>query len=320
MIKINIRYYFVFCILLFGGCSLQPEPVIRLAHISWPGFEALSLAKSENLYKNVNVTNFRFSNNREVIRSFENDLIDVAAVTLTEAIEIQSRNEQRIMIIGVLDISNGGDVIIAKKSISSLNDLKNKRIAVEPSAFGIHFTSRALESSSDIKLTDLQIVPATADRHFDLFKTDKVDAVATYEPSKSRILNKKGHVIFDSKSIPNEIIDVLIVKQKFSENNAKPLRSLMSGYYKALSLIEEHPEKSIKTMASLEEISHEDFKKSLSGIRIPTILESKKLLSGNQPTLDLTIKTTYTFLLDKNVIPKNSYGTPIVTSDFIREK
>ena len=320
--KLHLPRLLIMCCLLLAtvACEKSTQLPLRVAHNSWPGYEPLPLAELENLYSDVKVINYRVGSATEVIRAFEQDVVDVAAVTLDEAIMLQSRIKERIHIITVLDISHGSDVIIAKKEIATISDLKGKRIGLESSALGAFFISRAIDSDPDISLEQLTIVPTLYDQHFSSFMSGKVDAIVTFEPVKSMILKNKGHVIFDSTAIENEIVDVLITKQSSVEKRPKEIKALVEGYFKALEFIKKHPDESLSKMAEFENISIPSFSKSLSGIRIPNETENHVLLSGENPGLISTINKLQIFL-QKNKIIKNNIELPILVTDmFLPER
>lgn len=313
-----IRFFLLsILILTIMGCDFNSEPPIRVGHISWPGYELLSLAHSRELYKNIDVEIIRPSNNAEILLAFKHNVIDVAAVTLNHALELQSDSEESISIIAVLDISHGADTIIAHDSIKSIADLKGKRLGMEPSLLGAYFTSRAIDSSPNISLSQIHILPLSIDSHMEHFLNNNVDAIVTYEPVKSRILLKKGHVLFDSSQIPNEIIDVLIVKTSFAENNVQTLTELLNGYFKALALAAKQPVSTFIEMAEFEKIEVNDYKKAFSGIHIPDREENIKFL-GDANSAILTAKKKLQIFMTNNHLIKNDKKSALnFTSKFL---
>ena len=313
-----LRLFIVFSLIVIAaGCDNKPELFLRVAHHSWPGYEPLVLAEAEGLYSDLKVVNYRVGSATEAIRAFEQDVVDVAAVTLDEAISFQSRSKEQISIIAVLDISHGGDVIIANKEINSISDLKGKRIGLEATALGAFFVSRAADSSTDISLDQMIIIPVLFDQHFASFMAGDVDAIVTFDPVKSKILANKGHVIFDSTAIENEIVDVLITKQSSIENKSSELKALVAGYFKALQLIKKFPDESHSKMAKFEGVSVTSFKKSLLGLKIPDKKENLKFLSGQSPALKKTIDELQLFLHENKIIKKNTNAHIIFTDKFL---
>lgn len=317
MKSLNMRYLFLCFLISLTGCNNEPTQNLRIAHVSWPGYEALSLAKNKNLYENVNVVTYRPANLPQTILAFENKVVDVVALTLTHAIELQSKSLEPITIFAVLDVSHGGDVIIANKTIKSINDLAGKRIGITPTAFGAFFLSRAIDTAPGLSLNNMQVVPVTIDDHYNIFINNGIDAVATYEPAKSKILKQKGHIIFDSRQIPNEIIDVLITYSSFAKKNPEALTELLNGYFKALDLLKKQPERSILEMATYEGISPEEYKLSLTGIHIPDREENKAFLTGEDSGVLIAAKKLHKFMTAKNIILKSQKTLPEVSGRFL---
>lgn len=304
-------------ILSLPACQSETDLPLRLAHISWPGYESLSLAKTHGFYNDSEVKIFRSSNNAEVLRALQHDVIDVAAVTLNEAIEIQYRINEPITIIAVLDISHGADVIIANKDIKSVSDLKGKRLGMIPSAFGAFFVSRAIDPNPDISINQIYIVPINITDHKKLFLNKEIDAVATYEPAKSQILKVKGHVIFDSTNIPNQIFDVLITRRAYADKNPQKLIYLLNGHFKALQLLESESSEAISQMAKFENISPLEYKNSLNDIRIPDKEENIRLMTGMASTLVNATKMLQSFLQKKDIVDSNYNTLPDIDTKFI---
>ena len=284
------------CIFLLLGCDNKIESSVNLAFITWPGYEPLALAASEGMYENVSINTSRLPSTIDVIRAFKLDAVDVVALTLDQAILLQSKITESLEVITVLDFSKGGDVIISKRDIDSVSELKGKRVGLEMSGLGLFFISRALESVPGVSMSDLRIIPSTFDHHKDLFLNDEVDAVVTFEPVKSEILKKAGHVIFDSSLIPGEIVDVMVAKSSFLSANSEAVSALVAGYFKAQSYITKHPEVAMSKMAALEHIDVESFKTSFAGIDVPDLQDNRVLLTGESPPLMKTYEKLHTFL------------------------
>lgn len=316
-----LRYAILF-ILLFSlsACNNEAAQKLRLAHISWPGYEALTFAKNRNFYKNLNVINYRPANNAQAVLAFKNNIVDVVALTLAHAIEAQSNSAEPLMIIAVLDISHGADVIIADNSIKTIRDLAGKRLGVEPSAFGAFFISRAVDTTApSISLNQIQIIPVNIDNHHKVMVNKKVDAIATYEPEKSKILEHGGHIIFDSTHIPNEIIDVLVTRASYAKKNPQKIFRLLDGYFKAVDMLKNQPSDVIAEMAKYEKISDEVFKLSLTGLHIPNREENKKLLSETGSVVRAGSKKLFAFMKRKKIISDSSLPIPKVSNRFIEK-
>lgn len=145
-----------------------------------------------------------------------------------------------------------------------MKDLKGKRIGVENSALGAYMLSRALERAG-LTYRDIKIVPLEIDEHYRAFIKNKVDAVVTFEPVKSKLLRRGGRIIFDSSQIPNEIVDVLVVEEVYIKKYPDVVQEVVKGWFKALKFWEGNPDKAITVMAKREGLTPEQLKMPLTG-------------------------------------------------------
>ena len=276
---------FTILLLLVGSCEKVPERHIDIAHNSWPGYEPLSLAQEERFYGGVQVLVHRAANATDIIKALEHDVVDIAAVTLDEALLLQAKVNEPLVVIAVLDISDGGDALLAGPGIDSLDALKGKRIGVESSALGAFMLSRAMDFSDQNGSRGLQIVPMTHDRHFEAFTRGEVDAVVTFEPVKSQLLRTDAHVLFDSSMIPGEIIDVLVAKARVAREKEREVKAVLQGYFDALDAIGREPDAMNKKMSAYEQVDTDLFLLCKSGLRTPGLKENRTLLSSSDTTL-----------------------------------
>jgi len=218
------------------GCNnkVEKEP-LKIAFIDWIGFQTLTIAKRNNLFGGA-IDIHELPSASEVQRLFRNDLLDGAAMTLDEAITLYSYRKD-IEVVLVIDSSMGADALVANKEIKSISDIKNKRIGYESNAVGALMLSQVLKKAN-LKLKDINPVSVEYNGHFKAYNDKKVDAIITFEPIKSKIMDKGAHSIFDSSMIPNMILDVLVVKKSLVKADDPRLKKLINGYFKALNLLE----------------------------------------------------------------------------------
>ena len=278
-----MRLRCIFCLLPFllamPGCTKQPDRPLHVATNIWVGYEPLYLARSLQYLPESYVVLHEMPNSSDVIKAFRNNAVDVAALTLDEALLlIQDGVDAKILLI--MDISNGADVLMVHPSIKAFQDLKGKRVGAESLALGAYMLSRVLEKGG-LRPEDITLVPTTSDAHEEAYRSGKVDAVVTFEPVKTKLLARGARVLFDSSMIPNEIIDVLVVRADLFKGNPDALQVLEAGWFKALDYLRKKPADACLRMAQREGVSAEQFANSLHGIVIPDEKENTRLLSGD---------------------------------------
>lgn len=288
------------CITGFYNCNNEIAVPIRVGTNLWIGYEPLYIAKSKAFFTEDEVALIELPSASDVIKAFKSGLLDAAALTLDESfLLLQEGYDVKILL--VLDISNGGDVLISKPEISSIEELKGKKVVVENTAVGAYLLTRALESVN-MEYSDIEIVSNIVSGHEDAYDNKDVSAVVTFEPIKTKLLNKGGVSLFDSQQIPNEIFDILVVRSSFYNDNAENIDKLKKAWYKSLSYIKNKPDSAYKIIAQRMQLSDLEVKKSLEGIKLPDEASNKKLL---QDEIIGPAKKIRDIMLDKKLLEKS---------------
>lgn len=282
-VKMIITLTAVFFALLAIGCEKAPPEPFRVGTNTWPGYEPLHLAQDLGYYKTTGIEVIRYTSATEVSRAFSNGFIDAAALTMDEVLLLKEHLNKPSVVL-VMDFSNGGDAIMGKNGSKSMKDLAGKRVGAESSALGAFFLSRAL-SISNMSINDVKVVPLEIDEHEVAFKSGIVDAVVTFEPVRSNLLKSGARVVFDSSSIPGEIVDVLIVREGVAENRGNSMKLLLSGWFRAVDYIKDKPDDAASILAKKEGVTPAQFLESLKGLHIPDREENIALLSGRDESL-----------------------------------
>jgi len=300
------------CVFSIPGCSRESQTPLHIGTNVWPGYEPLYLARSLGYFDESTVRFHEMTTSADVLKAFRNRAIDVAALTLDEALLlIQDGIDARILL--VTDISNGADVIIAHPTIKTVRDLKGKRVGVESMALGAYVLSRALDKAG-LTPGDVTIVPAAVQEHVQAYAAGKVDAVVTFEPVKTKLLAIGGRNIFDSSQIPNEIIDVIVVRADILQSKSRKLKGLEAGWFKALAYLQKNPAAANLRMSKREGITAEEFSGALKEMTIPDKAENNRLISGALllPARRLAEVMLQGKLLNKQIDPARLLGSAAV--------
>lgn len=254
-----------------AGCTREPLAPLRVGTSVWPGYEPLYLARDQGFISSSSVRLVEFTSASETLRAFRNGAIDVAALTFDEAL-ILAETSADFSVILVLDVSNGGDVILAHPPILKLRELKGKRVGLETTALGAYMLTRALQTVG-LKPKDVRITPLDVLEQERAFKEKRIDAVVTYEPVRTKLLAAGARQLFDSSKIPGEIIDILIVRRSppgaEEERRAEQISHLVRRWFKALDFIQKDQRRAAALMAPREKLSPDEFQRALNGMRFP---------------------------------------------------
>ncbi|MCB1135213.1 MAG: ABC transporter substrate-binding protein [Chlamydiia bacterium] len=272
----------------------------RLAINPWPGYEPLYLAQELGIFDSLalDVDIVEMSSLADIRRAFERGRIDAMCCSLVEAVDAIESGEIDGRIAMVTDFSDGGDALLARADIASMQELKGKKVAVEPTALGRYILHRALEIHG-IRPSDILAVPMEAVSMHDALARGEVDAILTYPPFLD---TTKGRLLFSSTELPGEIADVLIVSNKALADPNLQTR-LHAAWRGALLHMTETPEVSAELMARREGMSPSEFQNSLSTLRFVTADEQQPVLRG--ATLANTIRSVQSLIL-----PRDARGMP----------
>lgn len=282
--RLALIFLAVFGAFALAGCSDEPTAKpIRIGTNVWPGYEPLYLARDTGLYDKSKVQLVEFPSASGVIRALKSRTIEAAALTLDEVL-VLLQHKIPVKVVLVLDISHGGDVIIAKPDITSFQNLHGKRVGVEGSALGAYVLSRALDINA-MTIGDISVVQLEADEHERSYKNGKVDAVVTFEPTRTALLNAGGREVFTSREIPGEVVDVLIIHEDALKSSPDNIRHISQGWFDALKRLDADPQGSAAIISQRLGVSPQEALESFHGLKLPNMIENKILLGQKTPKL-----------------------------------
>lgn len=117
-----------------------------------------------------------------------------------------------------------------------------------------------------------------------------MDAVVTFEPFRTKLLNQGARLLFDSRRIPGRIVDVLVVHADTVMTHPLALQDLLAGYFKAREHLAIQPEAASKRMAVRQGLSPAEVLASYDGLKLPELDENHSLLNGKPPQLQRNSK------------------------------
>lgn len=251
------------CVLLalFGGCS-KPKPLeLSIAISPWPGYELLYLATEQGYFDELglNVRLVELNSLSDAQRAYMSGQVDGLTSTLVEAVLIQVDSAYPLQVVLPTDYSFGGDMILAQAGIAQLKDLKGKRVGCETNSLGILFLHRALQTVG-LTLEDVHLVSVAQQQGSEALALGVLDAMVTYPPAALAGLEVDGvHTLFSSRAVPEEILDVLSIKQSVIERHPELILQILAAWQRAYEFTKEHPEQAFALMAEREQVSVEQF-------------------------------------------------------------
>lgn len=242
---------------------------------SWVGYGPMYLAQDKGFFKDegldVQITDMEDTAQRKaaMIKG------DVDALGDTVDLLVLSRAE-KVPSVTVLQVdeSNGADGILTTNNISSIQDLKGKKVAAQKNFVGESFLMYLLKKNN-ISVNDVQIIDTESGAAGAAFVSGKVDAAVTFEPWLSKAKERKdGKVLVSSADEPGVIVDTVSVNETYLKNNPENVKKFMRAWFKALDYWKSNPDESNEIMSKYYNISASDFKDLITGVKWPTYQEN----------------------------------------------
>ena len=263
------------------ACIKGRQEPLRIGVNAWPPFELLYLAREKGYFEaeNVEVDLIDFSSYTGILRAYHQGNVDGFFATLNE-VQIADNFQDQPVVTLVVDYSFGGDALVVKNGITDLKGLKGRRIAYEESALGSYALERILTigglGPDDVK--PVSRLPEEAEQDF---HDGTVDGVITYEPGLGRLLRSGGaRVLFSSRDIPGEIVDVMAVRRSVVDGRPGDLRGVLRAWFKAVAYLKERPLEAAAGMARRHDLTVEEFLQGLQGAHVPDLSENRQLLGS----------------------------------------
>lgn len=217
-----------------GGCGAPEKKTLRIGTMEWSGFYPLSKAQEDGLFAKAGVSTqvLAYPDNPAVYAAFTRGDIDVCTGVWSDAIRLAG-NGVDIQVIAATDWSDGGDVILSAKDLTTAAGLRGKKIACE----GLHTFSHLFVldflAAQHLKETDVEIVDMAASAVPAGILAGTIDAGHTWGPLAKEASAKGCNTLEFAGQLPGSITQVMFVHtNKIAEARADLLQ-IVSCFYAA---------------------------------------------------------------------------------------
>ena len=251
----------------FSASAATP---IKLSLTAWIGYAPFYVAETMGYYtkQDLKVSLQTFADPAMLPGSVTSKAVDGSLMTYDQLVGAVAQG-QKLKVVMPVDYSNGGDAVLADKSITKVTDLRGKKVAYAPLSPSDFLISYALKING-MSTNDISPVNMTPEAIPSAMASKAVPAGATYEPNVSQILaldgGSKFHVIYSSKEAPGLIADVLVFDEAYIKKNRKPIDALVKAYLQGLAYMKTNPKESSEIIGKAYGITGKDVLEQLSGV------------------------------------------------------
>jgi outer membrane protein OmpA-like peptidoglycan-associated protein len=212
------------------------------------------------------------------------------------------------------DWSRGGDGVVSLASITSIEGLAGKKVAVTqftPSHFlllyllaqsGLSPEQRSVVEKSIVFSTD---APAAAA----MFKAGQVDAAVTWEPDLSAAVEARGdqaHVLVSTTAATNIIADTLIARQDLIDKAPGTVRDFVHGWLDGIEMMKDDPAAAYDVVAKALKLDTDTVSGMLSGLKLTPYADNAQFygLTGGKPHYETLFDTAFVIWRKKGLVTR----------------
>jgi NitT/TauT family transport system substrate-binding protein len=282
------------------ACGDPPQPPLAVGLNTWVGYDPLVLARDRGLCDTKQVKVVELISSAEALRHLRNGLLDAAGLTMDEALRLVDSGFD-VRIVALLDTSAGADVVVAAPHITSLQKLRGEHIAVEEATVGTLVLERLLQKAQ-LRREDVTVLRLDATQHKTALLSDRVAAAVSYAPIDSAIRAQGFRPIFDSRQMPGEIVDVLVVRTEVLRDRPGAVDALMAAWAAGLNVMQLDPSGAATSLAPGADLTTAQYKAVQRGLRFYTPAESLAMLAGDPPPLAAQGEAVARLMLDLGLL------------------
>ncbi|MEW6691212.1 MAG: ABC transporter substrate-binding protein [Pseudomonadota bacterium] len=287
--------------LLLGGCA--PRPPLRVAVHPWVGYEPMFLARQHGWLDAGLVRLVETPSATDSLHLLGSGLVEAAALTLDEVLRARALGVP-LTVPMVFDVSAGADGVLARHPMH-LADLAGARIGVEQSAVGALMLAALLERGG-LAADQVQLVSLGFHEHAAAWRAGRIDALITFEPALSELEAEGAVRLFDSRALPDTIVDVLAVHPSTLVHHRAALQHLVEATLRAVhDLALNRMDAAYRIGARLRQ-RPETVLAGLRGLQLTDLGHNRRLLEGSHPLLLERAREVAAILQGAGILPSGN--------------
>jgi len=259
------------------------------------------------------------------LAAFRNGNVDIMWNTVdnwAREASILSEQNQRAKSIIMQDWSRGGDGIVSLAGITSIEELKGRKISCTqftPSHFLLlYLLTQSGLSPEDRGAVEKNIIfaqdgPAAAA----MFKAGQVDAAVTWEPDLSAAVAARGdaaHVLVSTAAASNIIADTLVARQDLIDKAPETVRDFVRGWFDGIAMMKADPASSYAMVGKALKLDSETVSGMLSGLKLTPYADNAQFygLTGGKPHYETLFDTAFVIWRKKGLVTR-----PVGAQDWV---
>ena len=258
------------------------KPVLKIAYSDWPGWTAWEIADKKGFFKkhdvNVKLEWFEYGPSMD---AFAAKKVDAVGAANGDAMVLNATGARNVTIL-INDYSNGNDKIVGAPGISSIKDLKGKKVGVEIGCLSHALLINALLKNG-LKESDVTLVNMPTHQALQTLESGEVSAVVAWVPHSVNALEKVpgSKELYTSADEPGIIYDVLAVSQESLMKYKDEWMKVVAAWDDVVAYMNDPKNKKemVKILADRVGVPESQYAKFIGGTRFLRLNESIKFFN-----------------------------------------
>ncbi|WP_413738166.1 ABC transporter substrate-binding protein [Sodalis sp. RH21] len=267
-----MKTFFYSLVLLIGALSFnavaQTSPPLKIGANTFVGYGLLYLAQEKGFFKQqgVDVQIVNTEDKPSTAAALASGRLD-GWVTTVDTFIFYDAKKLGIKQVLAISLSAGAEGILATGDITSVAQLKGKRIAVEEGSPAYFFLLNVLADNhltqDDVKIVNMKGSDAGA-----AFVAGKIDVAGTWDPWLGQAGKRNGgHILIDTRQKPGLIADTLALRNEVITNRPQDIEGLIKAYFASYDYWYAHQDEANQIIAKASGIPLKDVQEGLKSVK-----------------------------------------------------
>ena len=247
---------------------------------TWPGYQVALYAQATGLFHehNLEVDFVRFNNQQDNIRATMRGAQDASFVPLSEVMQVDRTKETPVFVL-VVDVSSGSDGIAARPEITSVKDLKGKKVSAKFSTVSHLILLEALKAHQ-MEAKEVDIVDVSNEQGAELLKTGQITGAVLWEPilaDTAKMVN--GTIIHSTADVDSLVIDGLSTRSSILKTKQSELVDFLEVWFEVMDALEADPQSVFAVVAKQLGIPPETFAEDYAGLKKGDVALNRRMFT-----------------------------------------
>lgn len=213
----------------------------------------------------INTKMVQFNNGGDLMTAMASGEVDVGYVGITPVLSSIEKGVP-VKVISAAQTEGSGIVVAKNSDISSVSDLAGKKVATPGEASIQHMLLTYYLDQNGMSMDDVKVSAMKVPSMNDALKTNKIDAMITFEPYVTIAEENGAKVLVDSAEIlPNHPCCVVVASDDFIKNHENETKTILEIHENATAYINNNTDDAAGLLPDNIVSDVEVEKKALSG-------------------------------------------------------